>query len=241
MGEKEFELWLPNSGIPLDNNIKKEDLNSDTYLNWALQNVSFFEREETLKVVNHLVNLNNLYQAARCLEISAHHRLGVFFTGEELIDYRYPTFGEFHKDIKWLLEAGVLLIQDKRQKTAFNVLKRALIFVEEALRSIKEFTMDNSNELSCLGLAFELAGHCANMINDSNALEYYKASKSYWKKGEMISPLTILEWEEHPVTSVVISCLKSVSKIKKTIDPVLKEDIVNNNFEVRISAAEQLL
>ena len=46
----------------------------------------------------------------------AQQRLGLEFTGEELISYDTPRFGRFHRDLHDLLQAGALYHQARRHR-----------------------------------------------------------------------------------------------------------------------------
>ena len=164
MDNQDFDVWLP------PHNNDKNISDPDSYLQWAFSNIASLPRDGVITVVNNLINLGFLYHAARCLEISAQHNIGVFFTGNELLSYRYPNFGNFHRDIKALLEAGCLYIKGNREKTAALAFNRALSFVEEALRQIESYEEESTKDVLCLGLAFELAGHCCFPIGNSDGI-----------------------------------------------------------------------
>ncbi|MBC7475313.1 MAG: hypothetical protein H7263_13565, partial [Candidatus Sericytochromatia bacterium] len=183
MENQDFSVWLPPEG-----NAKNISSDTDAYLQWAFSNIASLPREGVITIVNNLVQIGFLYHAARCLEISAQHNLGVFFTGQELLNYRYPNFGYFHRDINTLLEAGCLYIKGNREKTAIIAFNRALSFVEEALRQIESYEEDSTKDVLCLGLAFELAGHCCFPISNKDGIEYYQAAEKYWQKSSEIDP-----------------------------------------------------
>ncbi len=235
MDNEDLNVWLPPENKSPD---KLSD--SDSYLQWALANVATFSRDNVNTIVNNLIQIGFVYHAARCLEISAQHNIGVFFTGNELISYRYPNFGNFHRDIQTLLEAGCLYIRSNREKTASIAFNRALSFVEEALRQIESYEKDSTKDVLCLGLAFELAGHCCFPVGNQDGIEYYKAAVNYWDKSYEIDPYEVEQWKLHPVTKTVMNCLKEVAKVKvseeTTLIPLLSMD-----YQVRINKAKELV
>lgn len=232
MDNEDLNVWLPSES-------NKNFNDSDSYLQWVFSNLASMPRENVTTIVDNLIKTGFTYHAARCLEISAQHSLGVFFTGNELLRYRYPSFGSFHKDITTLLEAGCLYIKGKREKTAQLAFNRALAFVEEALRQIDSYEEDNTKELLCLALAFELAGNCCFPTGNKDGLEYYNAAERYWQKGFEIDAEAVEEWKEHIVTKTVLSSLKEVAKTKfsekTTLIPLL-----SNDYNIRIKRAKEL-
>jgi len=230
----DFDVWLP----PEKNNGEFSD--SNAYLKWALTNVASMPREQIETVVKNLIDIGYLYHAARCLEISAQQNLGVFFTGNELLSYRYPNFGRFHNDIRTLLEAGCLYLRSERTRTAANAFARAQAFVEEALRQISSYEEENSKENLCLGLAFELAGHCCFPNSNADGISYYDAAEKYWSQSYNINPEEVESWKEHPVTKTVIGCLKQVAKTKVAEETTLIP-LMSMDFQTRIAKARELI
>ncbi len=235
MDNEDLNVWLPPQ-----NNKNNNISDTNSYLQWAFSNVASMPRENVETIVNNLIDVGFLYHAARCLEISAQHSIGVFFTGNELLSYRYPNFGNFHRDIKSLLEAGCLYIRSNREKTASVAFNRALSFVEEALRQIESFEKDSSRDILCLGLAFELAGHCCFPIGNSDGIEYYKAAENYWQQSYAIDPHQVEEWKYHPVTKTVVNCLKEVAKVKISEETTLIP-LMSLDFQTRINKAKELV
>src|SRR3989338_8989288 len=94
-----FELWIPGAdGQPVD-------VSSQQALNHAILLALRTSDAEVARVVTHLVDVGLFYQAARCLEIVAQHKLGLDFTGEELLNYEVMAFGSFHRVIYDMLRA----------------------------------------------------------------------------------------------------------------------------------------
>ncbi|MFN4151600.1 MAG: hypothetical protein ACK4IX_11710, partial [Candidatus Sericytochromatia bacterium] len=174
------------------------------------------------------------------LEISSQHNLGVFFTGKELLNYRYNSFGNFHKDIKSLLDAGCLYLKVKRERTASITFNRALSFVEEALRQLDSYEEESSKDVLCLGLAFELAGHCCLPTRNTDGIAYYEAAKKYWDMGYSIDPEEVEEWKEHIVTKTVIGALKEVAKIKFNQETSLIP-LMSMDHNIRINKALEIV
>lgn len=234
MDNQDFDVWLP----PKNNDVNKNDTNS--YLHWAFTNIASMPRENVDSVVKNLVDIGYTYHAARCLEISAQHSLGVFFTGTELTNYRYPNFGVFHNNIKTFLDAGCLYIKANREKTASIAFSRALSFVEEALRQLEGYDQESTKDLLCMGLAFELAGHCCFPLGNKDGFDYYQAAEKYWDMGYQNDPEEGEKWKEHKVTKTVISCLKEVAEIKvsekTTLIPLMSLD-----YQIRIGKAKEFI
>ncbi len=233
MDNQDFDVWLP----PKDN---KNDKDTNSYLQWAFTNVASMPRENVDSIVKNLVDIGFIYHAARCLEISAQHSLGVFFTGKELISYRYPSFGNFHNDIKTLLEAGCLYIKGNRERTAFIAFNRALSFVEEALRQIESYEEESTKDLLCLGIAFELAGHCCFPMGHKDGFDYYKAAEKYWALGYKIDPEESEKWKEHKVTKTVINCLKEVASVKVS-EKTTMIPLMSSDYQIRINKAKEFI
>ena len=233
MENQDFDVWLP----PKDSG-NNNDTNS--YLHWAFSNIASMSRDNVDIVVKNLINIGFTYHAARCLEISAQHSLGVFFTGNELISYRYPNFGNFHNNIKTLLESGCLYIQGNRERTALVAFNRALSFVEEALRQIESYEEDNPKDLLCLGIAFELAGHCCLPLGNKDGVDYYKAAEKYWDMGYQSDPEESEKWKENKATKIVINCLKEVAKVKIS-EQTSMIPLMSSDYQVRISKAKEFM
>lgn len=233
MENQDFDVWLPpkNAGDNHDTN---------SYLHKVFSSIASMPRNEVYSVVQNLINIGFIYHAARCLEITAQHSLGVFFTGKELISYRYPDFGNFHNDIKTLLEAGCLYIQGNRERTAFIAFNRALSFVEEALRQIESYEEENPKDLLCLGIAFELAGHCCFPLGNKDGFDYYKAAEKYWYLGYENDPEESEKWKDNKATKIVMDCLKEVAKIK-VAEKTSMIPLMSSDYQVRISKAKEFM
>lgn len=234
MREHDPELWIPRSdGSWLD-------ISNQAKLNDAILAAARTSEAEVTKLVSHLAQLGQFYQAARCLEIVAQHRLGLEFSGQELLDYEVPGFGDFHAVIRRMLEAGALYHKAQRQRTAEATFKRALLFVEEALRNVTGLDRVDNGELACLGIAFELAGHCCVALDDSDGLDYYRAAQQYWGQAARMRPEALFQWAHHPVTQVVIRCLEPVVETRKA-RPSDSEDLFAADYITRIDTARRLL
>ncbi|MEK7431976.1 MAG: hypothetical protein AABZ74_02495 [Cyanobacteriota bacterium] len=233
MSEDNFSIWLPEENSP--NNFK----DSDSYLQWAFTNIASMPRENVDAIVKNLLQIGFVYHAGRCLEISSQYKIGVFFTGNELISYRYPNFGDFHKDINALIYSGLLYNNVQRKDTASITFKRALNFIEEALRQINSYESESTKDLLCLALAFELAGHCSSCAGNTYGLEYYKASRDYWEKAENLDHEETENWKKYKVMKTVLSCLENVSEIK-AIDNNDKKDLLSLEYSERIEKAKEL-
>lgn len=231
------ELWRPsgNDGLPLD-------LNNPHQLSYAILNVAFLSDQEVARVVTHLMETGQYYQAARCLEIVAQHRLGLDFSGDELVGHDEPGFGSFHGWIYDLLRSGALYHRSRRPRTAEAAFRRALIFVEEALRHTdrQEPLEEDRGEMFCLGLAFELAGHCCAALEDTSGLDYYQAAESYWYQATRRRPEGITHWIYHPVTQKVISCLFPVLETRP-ISEDTREHLFTADYQTRLGTAKSLL
>ncbi|GIW23190.1 MAG: hypothetical protein KatS3mg068_2197 [Candidatus Sericytochromatia bacterium] len=235
MEDGNFNVWLPDSNI----NINK-DLNTEDYLKSVLTNVVTTSEENLISIVNNLINIGFTYYAARCLEIYAQNKIGVFCNGDEIINYRYSNFGEFHENIAKLIKAGCLYIKSKRENTARISFNRALTFVEEALRQIESYEEDNFKETLCLALAFELAGHCCLPTGNLNALDYYQAAEEYFNKSIENSPEEFENWKNHKISKVILKTLKEILKIKLSEDtsiiPLLSWD-----YQIRLKKSKELI
>lgn len=232
MANDDFELWMPQT--------RQMDADENSLLQEALQQITVMQREEARAVIDHLIRLEQFYQAARCLELAAQHGLGIFFTGEELTDRRDPTFGDFHLEIRNLLEAGALYHRSRRPGTAHTTFQRALIFVEEAIRGIASFEVADPGDACCVGLAFELAGHCASAVGDTTGIDYYRAAEEYWNHSAHIDLSEVASWQEHPVTQTVISTLEPILTVKP-VEPALRISLFTPDFQTRLGSAKGLL
>lgn len=225
-------LWIPGSdGLWVD-------VSSQAKLNAAILAAARTSDAEVTRVVGQLSALGQYYAAARCLEIVAQDRLGLDFTGHELLDYAVPGFGDFHGVILTMLKAGALYHKAERQRTAEATFRRAQLFVEEALRNISGLDRVDNGELACLGIAFELAGHCCFALDDSDGLDYYHAAQRYWGQAARMRPEALFQWSHHPVTQVVIQCLHPVVETRSRQVP---EDLFAADYMTRIDAAKRLL
>lgn len=234
--EERPELWMPSS----DGNGPELDLDNPNQLSFAILNVATLSASEVTRVVDHLVAIGQYYQAARCLEIVAQHHMGLDCSGHELIDRGRPTFGVFHSQIYDMLRAGTFYHRAKRPRTAEAAYRRALIFVEEALRSLPGYSKDSNTEMWGVGLAFELAGHCCAALDDASGLEYYQAAEQFWTKALRIRPEEITHWTYHPVTRTVINCLGPVVETRD-LDEGYIEQLFTNDYQTRLDTAKSLL
>lgn len=229
-----FELWIPGAdGQPVD-------VSSQQALNHAILLALRTSDAEVARVVTHLVDVGLFYQAARCLEIVAQHKLGLDFTGEELLNYEVMAFGSFHRVIYDLLRAGALYHRSGRQRTSRAAIRRALLFVEEAIRNINGLDRVDNGEMACLGIAFELAGHCCVALDDADGLDYYRAAQRYWSQAARMRPEAMFQWSHHPVTQTVIRCLGPVVEVRppKSAD---RDDLFATDYTTRIDTAKRLL
>ena len=233
MTPEEGGIWRPSGEGELD-------LTNPRQLSFAILNIALLSETERVRVVSHLAEVGQFYQAARCLEIVAQHRLGLDFTGTELIDYQIPGFGGFHAMIYDLLRSGALYVRAKRPNTALAAYRRALLFVEEALRSMNGYASDDQDAVWGIGLAFELAGHCCAAMDDSSGLEYYQAAERYWGKAVRLRPEEIMHWTSHPVTRTVINCLKPVAETR-SLSEDYREQLLTSDYQTRLESAKSLL
>lgn len=229
------DLWRPAPGEALE-----LDLDNPSQLSFAILNVARLSEAEVTRVVDHLVAIGQPYQAARCLEIVAQQQLGLDFTGHELIDQGKPGFGLFHNLIHDMLRAGTLYHRAKRPRTADAAYRRALIFVEEALRSLPGYSSDSNTEMWGVGLAFELAGHCCVALDDTSGLEYYQAAERFWSRALRIRPEAISQWTLHPVTRTVINCLSPAVE-RRALDEGCLEQLLTSDYQTRLGTAMSLL
>lgn len=228
------QLWIPGKDG------QWVDVSSQAKLNAAILDAAKTSEAEVTRVVGHLCSLGQYYQAARCLEIVAQHRLGLDFTGSELLDYDVPGFGDFHHVILTMLRAGALFHKSQRERTAHATFRRALLFVEEALRNISGLDRVDNGELACLGIAFELAGHCCVALDDSDGLDYYHAAQKYWGQAARMRPEALFQWSHHPVTQVVIQCLQPVVETRAE-GRDYPQDLFAADYMTRIDTAKRLL
>lgn len=232
--EDSVELWVPGvDGQPLD-------VASPRALGEAIVAAMGRSEAEVTALVTHLVDVGQHYAAARCLEILAQHKLGLDLTGDELVSYQFPSFGTFHRVILDLLRAGALYHRSGRQRTSRAAVRRALLFVEEAIRSIKGLDRVDNGEMVCLGIAFELAGHCCVALEDADGLDYYRAAQRYWGQAARMRPEALHQWAHHPVTRTVIRCLEPVVEIRppQQVEP---EALFAADYTTRIDTASRLL
>lgn len=230
------ELWWPSAEDPAP----ELDLDNPNQLSYAVLNAAKLSEAEVTRVVDHLVSIGQHYQAARCLEIVAQHHLGLDFTGHELIDHQIPGFGVFHAQIYDMLRAGICYHRAKRPRTAEAAYRRALIFVEEALRSLPAYSSESNTQMWGVGLAFELAGHCCVALDDASGLEYYQAAERFWTQALRIRPEEITHWTSHPVTRTVINCLTPVVETRE-LDEGYREQLFTNDYQTRLDTAKSLL
>lgn len=233
MTPEEGGIWQPADDGELD-------LHDPKSLSLAILNIALLSESERVRVVGHLAEVGQYYQAARCLEIVAQHRLGLDFTGAELTDYQVPGFGGFHAMIYELLRSGSFYHRAKRPNTALAAYRRALLFVEEALRSMRRYARDDQEAVWGVGLAFELAGHCCAAMDDSSGLEYYQAAESYWGKAVRLRPEEIMHWTTHPVTKTVINCLQPVAETRSLSEDT-REQLLTSDYQTRLESAKSLL
>lgn len=233
MDKGNFEVWLPNNNF-------ENNLNIEEYLKSVLNNIVLNSEEELIKIVNNLINIGFNYYAARCLEIYAQNKIGVFCNADEILNYKYSNFGEFHENINKLIRAGCLYIKSKRENTARISFNRALTFIEEALRQIDSYQEDNFRETICLALAFEFAGHCCLPTGNLNALDYYQAAEEYFEKTIENSPEEFENWKNHKISKIILSSLREIVKIKlieeTSIIPLLSWD-----YEIRLKKSRELV
>lgn len=196
--------------------------------------------DQLLDALGPMMQQGRFYEAARYLEISAQQRLGAMLTGEELVDPDYPTFGEFHLNIRNLLWAGVLYAHNRHPRTGEATLKRAQLFVEEALRRIRNIQGRHNGQVTCVGLAFEMAGHCSAALSDPSGRDYYKAAVTYWDKSARLCPEELKVWYNHPVTETVISCLNPVVAVKE-VDEAYYDVLFTADYRTRLDSARTLL
>ncbi|MEB3196998.1 MAG: hypothetical protein VKP62_07310 [Candidatus Sericytochromatia bacterium] len=232
--EEPLNLWLPDADGPA------LDLSSHQAISDAVLRAIRTSDKEVARLVNHLVQVGQHYSAARCLEILAQHRLGLDLTGDELLNYHFPGFGSFHQVIYDLLRAGALYHSSGRQRTSRAAVRRALLFVEEAIRNIRGLDRVDNGEMVCLGIAFELAGHCCVALDDSDGIDYYHAAQRYWGQAARMRPEALFQWAYHPVTQTVIRCLGPVVEIRP-VQEIPPDELFAADYTTRIDTARRLL
>lgn len=230
----DFEIWIPGADGEM------VGVGSPTDLSEVVLAAAKTSHQEVARIVAHLAGIGQYYQAARCLEIVAQHKLGLEFTGEELINYERSGFGQFHHVIHDLLRSGALYHKARRHRTARATFRRALLFVEEAIRNINGLDRVDNGEMACLGLAFELAGHCCVALEDVEGLDYYHAAQRYWGQSARMRPEAMFQWTHHPVTQTVIRCLLPVVEIR-SFDQGRCDDLFAADYVTRIDTAKSLL
>lgn len=229
------EIWLPPSGAGVE-----LDLDNPSHLSYAILNVAQLGELEATRVVEHLVAMGRPYQAARCLEILAQHQLGLDVTGTELLDRGQRGFGAFHAQIHDLLRAGKLYQHAQRPRTADAAFRRALIFVEEALRQLPPVAAGGHSDFWGVGVAFELAGHCCVALDDTSGLEYYQAAETHWSLACRLRPTEIAHFSHHPVTRTVIRCLEP-AVAHRDLEPEYREQLFAPDYQTRLDTAKSLL
>lgn len=205
-------------------------------LDEAILKAAELSEGDGIRISDQLASAGQPYQAARCLEVVIQRRLGLELTGRELTGFEEADFGAFHARILALLHAGSLFLEAGRPRTARSVIMRSLLFVEEALRRV-EPPSDEWAALGCLGLGFELAGHCCAASEEADGLEYYQAAHEYWDRAVRSRPEAFPQWTMHPVTDTVIRCLVEAGRIRR----VEEERLEARDFPTRLEAARALL
>jgi tetratricopeptide (TPR) repeat protein len=224
------ELWIPG----------EFDLSDPFKLQAAILNVAKLSDEEVTRVVTHLVDAGQYYQAARCLEVVGQERLGLEVPADQVLNPAVPEFGAFHATIFFLIRAGALYNQAKRPKTAATIFRRALIFVEESLRSVERVRSSHNQDLWSVGVTFEMAGHVCVALSDSDGLDYYGAAMQYWDQAVRLRPEEIPQLTYHPVTRTVIGCLEQAA-MARNIDENYREILFTPDYQTRIDTARSLL
>ncbi len=234
MGDDRGELWLP------DPDATDLDLSDPLLLHHAILNVAKLSDEDVARVVGHLCDAGQHYQAGRCLEVVAQERLGLEAPAEAVINPARSGFGAFHAAIYILLRAGALYTRSRRPRTAATVFRRALIFVEESLRSVDSVRTSDNQDLWSLGVTFELAGHVCVALADRDGIDYYAAARTYWEQAIRLRPEATPALTIHPVTRTVISCLESAVESRE-IDDNYREILFSSDYLTRIDTATSLL
>lgn len=220
------DLWRPELGpeLALDGAILEAAERSDA---------------EAERIVGRLLEQGQRYEAARVLEVVAQRRLGLAVDGAELLRYERPAFGRFHRVIYDLMRAGALYARGGRKRTGEAAFRRALLFVEEAIRHIKAPERVEYGEMACLGLAFELAGHCCAALSDPEGLAYYHAAQTYWGQAARMRPEALFQWSHHPVTRTVIGCLGPVVETRSRQEAW--DELFAPDYMTRLDSARKLL
>lgn len=230
----ESQLWLPGPAIG------DLDLGDSLALQAAILNVAKLSADDVGRVVAHLVNAGQYYQAARCLEVFAQERLGMEAPLDLVFNPATPGFGAFHATIYFMLQAGALYSKAKRPRTADTIFRRALIFVEESLRSVEHVRSSHNHDLWSLGVTFEMAGHVCVALDDVAGLDYYGAAIEYWNAAVRLKPEEIPTLTYHPVTKTVISCLEPAIETRR-LDENYREILLTPDYQTRIDTAKSLL
>lgn len=233
MRDDRGELWFP------DPDSRELDLSDPLNLNQAILNVAKLSDEDVARVVGHLADAGQYYQAGRCLEVVAQERLGLEAPAHA-VNPSSTGFGAFHAAIYILLRAGALYSRSRRPRTADTVFRRALIFVEESLRSVDSLRTSHIQDLWSVGVTFELAGHVCVALADRNGIDYYQAARDYWDQAIRLRPEEIPALTVHPVTRTVISCLESAIEARK-IDDNYRGILFSSDYATRIDTATSLL
>ena len=233
MRDDRGELWLP------DPDSRDLDLSDPLHLQQAILNVAKLSDEDVARVVGHLANAGQYYQAARCLEVVAQERLGLEAPAYA-VNPASSGFGAFHAAIYILLRAGALYSRARRPRTADTVFRRALIFVEESLRSVDTVRTGHNEALWSVAVTFELAGHVCVALADPSGIDYYEAARNYWDQAILLRPEDSPALTIHPVTRTVISCLSSAIEARE-IDENYREILFSSDYVTRIDTATSLL
>lgn len=198
---------------------------------------------EVARLVAHLTGAGRFYEAARVLEVVAQGHLGLALEGHELTGHHSPNFGNFHRRIQALMRAGALYLEGGRRRTAQAAFLRAQLFVEEALRQAAGPPAHDARALVCLGLGFELAGHCCVAVGEREGLDYYAAALRYWGQAARMKPEALLAWNDHPVTATVIRCLEPALALRApTATPQhWPSELFASDYVTRIDHARRLL
>ena len=234
LDEDRGDLWLPGPGAG------DLDLSDPFKLQLAILNVAKLSDEEVARVVSHLIDAGQHFQAARCLEVVAQERLGLEVPPDVVLNPAIPSFGAFHATIFFLLRAGALYSRAQRPKTAATIFRRALIFVEESLRTVERLTPSPLQDYWSVGVTFEMAGHVCVALSDTDGLEYYGAAMDYWDQAARHRPDDIPQLSCHPVTNTVINCLEQAA-LARNIDEHYLDILSTPDYQTRIGTAKSLL
>lgn len=233
-GDDRGELWLPGS--------QEEDLDLvDPFkLRAAILNVAKLSESEVASVVNHLIGAGQFYQAARCLEVVAQERLGLDAPADQVLNPAMPGFGAFHATIYYLLRAGSLYGKSRRPKTAHTIFRRALLFIEESLRTVDRVRQSHMHDVWSVGVTFEMAGHVCVALSEMDGLDYYGAAIQYWDQAVRLKPEEVPSLTYHPVTRTVIGCLEQAA-MARNVDENYREVLFTADYQTRIGTAKSLL